>query len=86
VSDEQFDAFVDASITPRFPGGFTQLVGERNLQGSTGPVEETTFMVILLYPLDDRDANDRIEAIRDDYERLFQQDSVLRADSLARVL
>jgi hypothetical protein len=41
--------------------------------------------VILLYPIDDRAANKEIEAIRKDYRRLFQQESVLRADSTDRV-
>jgi hypothetical protein len=85
VTDAQFDAFVDKYVTPRFPDGLTQLTGEGQFNGSTGPIEETSFVVILLYPIDDRAANKEIEAIRKDYRRLFQQESVLRADSTDRV-
>lgn len=85
VTPEQFDNFVDKSVTPRFPDGLTQLSGEGQWNGSTGPVEEQSFVVILLYPLDDRGANKEIEAIRKDYKKAFQQESVLRADSLDRV-
>lgn len=85
VTDAQFDAFVDTYVTPRFPDGLTQLTGEGQFNGSTGPIEERSFVVILLYPLDDRAANKEIEAIRRDYKRLFEQESVLRADSTDRV-
>jgi hypothetical protein len=85
VSDGQFDAFVDNHIVPRFPDGFIRLAGERNFTSSAGPMGEGVFVVILLYRLDDRDADRQIEAIRDDYKRLFRQGSVMRADSLDRV-
>jgi len=85
VSAEEFDGFVDASVTPRFPDGLTQLTGEGQFLGSTGPIEETSFVVILLYPLDDRSANREIEEIRTLYKGQFQQESVLRDDSQDRV-
>ncbi|MBM7783912.1 DUF3574 domain-containing protein [Tenggerimyces flavus] len=85
VTDAQFDTFVDKYVTPRFPDGLTQLTGEGQFNGSTGPIEEKSFVVVLLYPLDDRGANKEIEAIRKDYKKAFQQESVLRADSLDRV-
>ncbi len=53
VSDGQFDRFVDKVVTPRFPDGLTQLTGEGQFNGSTGPIEEKSFVVILLYPVDD---------------------------------
>jgi Protein of unknown function (DUF3574) len=37
--------------------------------------------VILLYPPDQENASRRIERIREEYKELFQQESVLRADS-----
>jgi Protein of unknown function (DUF3574) len=86
VSDEEFDAFVDKSVTPRFPDGLTQLTGEGQFRGSSGElVEERSFMVILLYPVDDADADREIEEIREDYKQTFEQESVLRADSADRV-
>lgn len=85
VTDAQFDLFVDQYVTPRFPDGLTQLTGEGQFNGSTGPIEEKSFVVVLLYPLDDRGANKEIEQIRKDYKKTFKQESVLRADSLDRV-
>lgn len=85
VSDEQFDRFVNDVVTPRFPDGLTELVGKGQWNGSTGPVEEESHVVVLLYPLDDRAANKEIEEIRKAYKKAFQQESVLRSDSLDRV-
>lgn len=85
VSPTQFHKFVDAHITPRFPDGLTELSGEGQWLGKSGPVEEQSFVVILLYPVDDRSANSRIEQIRWLYKRQYQQESVLRDDSQDRV-
>jgi len=81
VNSAQFHRFLDTTITPRFPDGLTEVTGEGQWLGKTGPVEEKSFVVILLYPLDDKHASDRIEQIRRSYKRHFQQESVLRDDS-----
>ena len=81
VTEGQFDRFVDKVVTPRFPDGLTQLTGEGQFNGSTGPIEEKSFVVILFYPVDDKQADREIEEIREAYKDRFQQESVLRADS-----
>ncbi len=86
VSKEQFDRFVDREVTPRFPEGLTSLAGYGQFKGSDGEiVEERSFVLILLYPLGDEEANGEIEEIRAAYERTFEQESVLRVDSRERV-
>ena len=81
VTPGQFDWFVDKVVTPRFPDGLTQLTGKGQFLGSGGPIEEKSFVLILLYPVNDKQANQEIEEIRTSYKVLFQQESVLRADS-----
>ena len=82
VTKEQFDRFVDGEVTPRFPDGLTSLAGYGQFKGSDGEiVEELSFVLILLYPPDDKEANGEIEEIRAAYERAFDQESVLRVDS-----
>ncbi|GAA1563054.1 DUF3574 domain-containing protein [Kribbella sancticallisti] len=81
VTASQFDWFVDKVVTPRFPDGLTQLTGKGQFLGSTGPIEEKSFVLVLLYPVNDKAANQEIEEIRTSYKLLFQQESVLRADS-----
>ena len=82
VTDEEFFAFLDAVITPRFPDGLTLLKGDGQFRGEDGViVKEDSFVLILLYPLEDfRVSNRRIDVIRERYKDAFQQESVLRAD------
>lgn len=86
VTDEEFKQFLDQEITPRFPDGLTLLTGFGQFRNSQGVIiQERSKLLILLYPLEDTGASDRIEAIRDAYESAFQQESVLRVDSRAGV-
>jgi hypothetical protein len=86
VTPEEFDRFSDKEITAAFPDGFTELTGKGQFKGANGEiVREHSFVVILLYPFTDRQANLEIETVRADYKRLFQQQSVLRTDSVEKV-
>lgn len=86
VTAEEFQQFLNEQITPRFPDGLTLLVGLGQFRGSSGTIEqERSMLLILLYPLDMRSSNRKIEEIRETYKRLFQQESVLRVDSLGKV-
>ena len=86
VSDTKFRRFLDREITPRFPDGLTQLSGFGQFRNSSGQIiQERSKIIILLYPLSDSGASDRIEAVREAYKREFQQESVLRVDSRAGV-
>jgi len=86
VTGEQFDRFVDEEVTPKFPDGLTLLTGYGQFRGSNGEiVQERSFVLILLYPPDDRKANGEIQELREDYKDAFDQESVLRADSRERV-
>jgi hypothetical protein len=86
VTEQDFEDFVDAKVTPRFPDGLTELTGEGQFRNSNGDIiEERSFVLILLYPPKDKEANGEIEAIRNDYKTQFGQESVLRADSRDRV-
>jgi hypothetical protein len=82
VTDAEFMRFLDEVITPRFPDGLTLLSGHGQFRNSAGViVEEKSFLLILLYPLEDfRAGSRRIERIRTLYKARFQQESVLRAD------
>lgn len=86
VSEEQFQRFIDQEVTPRFPDGLTLLTGYGQFRNSAGVIiKERSAELILLYPLSQRDASRKIEEIRENYKRAFQQESVLRVDSLATV-
>ena len=86
VTDKEFAAFSEQEITPAFPDGFTRLDGSGQWRGGSGAVvREHTHVIVLLYPFSDRDANREIEELRADYKKQFQQESVLRSDSVEKV-
>jgi hypothetical protein len=86
VTEAEFKAFMDKEITSRFPDGLTLLTGYGQYLGDNGEIaKETSKVLVLFYPSDMTDANENIEAIRSEYEKLFQQESVLRVDSLEQL-
>ncbi|WEV29417.1 DUF3574 domain-containing protein [Streptomyces sp. 71268] len=82
VTDRQFRAFVDRTITPRFPSGLTLQEGRGQWRDRHGTIQrERSYELILLYPRSQAGAQDGpIEDIRTAYEREFEQESVARAD------
>jgi uncharacterized protein DUF3574 len=84
VTEEEFRAFIDEEVTPRFPDGLTLLKGDGQFKGSDGViVKEQSFVLVLLYASDtdtEPDSSRRIDRIRRLYAKRFQQESVLRVD------
>ncbi len=82
VSEEEFQWFLNEVITPEFPDGLTVLTGIGQFRNSTGEIiQEKSKLLILLYPQEATKSSSRkIEKIREDYKRYFQQQSVLRVD------
>jgi Protein of unknown function (DUF3574) len=82
VSRKEFNGFLSGFVTERFPDGLTVLNGRGQFLNSRGDVErERSVVLILLYPTSARNEKSvKIEEIRDEYKRRFQQQSVLRVD------
>lgn len=87
VTDEQFTAFLDREVTPRFPAGLTVQQGRGQWRDASGRiVRERSYELILLYPVADAVASGReVERIRAAYARAFGQESVGRVDDRVRV-
>jgi Protein of unknown function (DUF3574) len=85
VTDEDWRAFLDVEVTPRFPSGLTTLRGPGQWRGSDGHLtrEQTNILVIWHEPSRRADAD--IEAIRSAYKTRFNQESVMRVDGLSCV-
>jgi hypothetical protein len=84
ITEEQWVAFLDAEVTPRFPAGLTVLEGTGQWRGRTGVDRERSNVLIIWYEPTIR-ADEQIEAIRAAYKRRFDQESVLRVDSVSCV-
>ena len=82
VSVEEWRRFVDEFVTPRFPDGLTILEANGQWRGKDGIIaREQSMVVVLLYSRKDRKAaNAKIEEIRAEYKKRFEQESVLRLD------
>ncbi|GHF58780.1 hypothetical protein GCM10010218_45140 [Streptomyces mashuensis] len=82
ITDDQFRDFLQTYVTPRFPSGFTFLTGNgqwRDRQGSIN--QERSHELIVLYPrAEAQQRSADIEEIRSTYTRLYELESVGRAD------
>lgn len=86
VTDREFSQFVAAHVSERFPGGLTLRTAYGQFLNSRGElIREKSFLVIVFYPRQMREADERIQEIRKRYKQAFQQESVLRVDSLSLV-
>ena len=78
VDDAAWDAFLADTVTPRFPDGLTVLDARGQWRDSEGQIlEERSKLLVILAPPSD-DGMGLIDEISDEYERRFNQESVLR--------
>ncbi|MFD3436363.1 DUF3574 domain-containing protein [Streptomyces sp. NPDC058685] len=85
VTDEQFMAFVDRSVTPGFPDGLTVQDCRGQWRDADGTIEkERSYELTLLYPASQaRARGPLIERIREAYRSAYGQESVARLDEPA---
>ena len=87
IPSDQWQDFVDKSITPRFPDGLTIVFGNGQYRSSEGQVtKEPTAILILLHKKETEGRDDAmLDSIAKEYDVRFHQESVLKCDSEARV-
>ena len=90
VSEQEWAQFIFDVVTPRFPEGLTVLnaYGQGRSTPKTGaPImfSETTKLLILIHP-NTADEAAKIEAIKAEYNKRFNQDSVFHVDFPARLV
>jgi len=85
VTEEEWTRFLDTEVTPRFPAGLTVLRGPGQWRSNDGRLakEQSNMLVIWHEPTAQADA--KIEAIRAAYKQRFDQESVMRVDSMSCV-
>lgn len=77
VSQADFQRFVDAELTPRFPDGLTIMDGGGQWRGSENQLIREAAKVVLIVLPRKGDAPARIDAVRTAYKKQFNQDAVL---------
>nr|RNJ67014.1 MAG: DUF3574 domain-containing protein [Leptolyngbya sp. IPPAS B-1204] len=79
VSEEQFQAFVDQTITPKFPDGLTIFDANGQFLDSTDTLIQEPAKVVSLILEDTQTNETAIDSIVESYIQQFQQESVLQA-------
>jgi len=82
IPEEQFQGFVDAQITPRFPDGFSVIDVKGQYQMSTGQIIKEPSKLLLIYNDGTRATSKKLEDLRTLYKQQFEQESVLRTDEI----
>ena len=85
VSEEEWRAFLEAEVTPRFPDGLTVLTAHGQWRSRSGEVSREPSRVLLIWYRRDADSEAGIEAIRLAYKTQFAQESVMRVDGVSCV-
>ena len=78
VDDAAWAAFLEDTVTPRFPDGLTVLDARGQWRGSDGVIlkERSKVLIVLAPPGEDKMALTR--EVSDEYKRRFGQEAVLR--------
>ena len=86
VTQQQWDAFLADTITPRFPLGLSALEVKGQWQRPDGVIErENTRLVVLVRPPPLADGMALIDEISHEYQRRFDQDPAFRSISMMSV-
>ena len=83
VTDEQWAAFLADTVTPRFPAGLTVLDGAGQWRDDSGTVQRERSKVLWILAAPGDETLQLIDEISEEYERRFNQDSVLRIHATA---
>ncbi|HEX3356830.1 MAG TPA: DUF3574 domain-containing protein [Tepidisphaeraceae bacterium] len=85
VSEQQWQAFVDETITPRFPDGFTILDGAGQWREKDGTISHERSKILLIVHKSDAKSIRKLDEIRSAYKLRFNQESVIRESGDAMV-
>ena len=81
VSDEEWDRFLADSVTPRFPDGLTVLDAEGQWRNSEGRILKERSVVLVILAPPGEEGRRLIDEVSDQYQRRFDQESVLAVES-----
>ena len=83
VSDEAWAQFLADTVTPRFPDGLTVTDGAGQWRSESGEIsrEQSKVLTLLVWP--DDTALQRLNEITAEYERRFDQETVLLTSAQA---
>jgi hypothetical protein len=78
VSDAEWQDFLDAVVTPKFPNGFTVIEGTGQWKGRSGVVERERSAVVTFLHTGSAADRGAVAEVAGAYKRRFRQEAVLR--------
>lgn len=78
VSDAEWQEFLDAVVTPKFPNGFTVIEGTGQWKGRSGAVERERSAVVTFLHTGSAADRGAVAEVAGAYKRRFRQEAVLR--------
>lgn len=84
IGEGEWQSFLDAIVTPRFPNGFTVLNAYGQWRGEGGLMKEHSRVLVIWHDRAPQRGTD-IETIRSAYKTQFDQESVMRIDGMSCV-
>jgi hypothetical protein len=85
VSEEEWRAFLETEVTPRFPDGLTVVAAYGQWRNRSGEVSREPSRVLAIWHRRGAGGEADIEAIRQAYKAQFAQESVMRVDGVSCV-
>lgn len=76
ITEAEFVSFLDNSVTPRFPMGLTVFDGDGRWQRPDGHLTQERSKLVLIVTAPGLDTIARLQAVRSDYKKRFDQQSV----------
>jgi uncharacterized protein DUF3574 len=83
VSDAEWQEFLDAVVTPKFPDGFTVVEGTGQWKGRSGVVERERSAIVTFLHAGSAADRGAVAEVAAEYKRRFRQEAVLRERSPA---
>ena len=84
ITDEEWNNFIDKYITTSFPKGLT-IIDDHGQWKSGGKIIKEDSRLIILFHVNNKESDEKIEMIREKYKELFRQESVLKVTIRAKV-
>jgi hypothetical protein len=85
VTSEEWTAFLQGTVTPRFPQGLTVSPASGQWRGADGAIVREAAQVLQLVHPDDAASESAVQELVDAYKTKFRQEAVLRVKSPACV-
>ena len=85
ITPTDWQMFLDEVVTPQFPAGLTVLDAAGQWRNATGHLDREPSKVLVLVHPPSCEIETKVDAIRAEYCRRFEQEAVLIVTSKARV-